>query len=68
MYAGNPNRATNQPTAERLLKAFDDLTLHRHESTTHLWYAVTQLSALQRRILQLMHVPESVYAPPAALN
>ncbi len=67
LYAGNPNRATGQPTAERLLKAFDDITLYRHESPTHIWYAVTQLSALQRRILQLMQVPESVYASPAAL-
>lgn len=67
LYAGNPNRATDQPTAERLLKAFDDITLYRHESATHTWYAVTQLSILQRRILQLMQVPESVYAPPTAL-
>ena len=67
LYAGNPNRATDQPTAERLLKAFDDITLYRHESATHIWYEVTQLSALQGRILQLMQVPESVYTPPAAL-
>ena len=67
LYAGNPNRATDQPTAERLLKAFDDITLYRHESATHTWYALTQLSTLQRRILQLMQVPESVYAPPVAL-
>ena len=67
LYAGNPRRATDQPTAERLLKAFEDITLYRHESTTQIWYAVTPLSALQRRILQLMHIPESVYAPPTAL-
>ena len=67
LYAGNPNRATDQPTAERLLKAFDDITLYRHESATQTWYAVTQLSTLQCRILQLMQVPESVYAPAAAL-
>jgi transposase len=67
LYAGNPNRATGQPTAERLLKAFDDITLYRHESATHIWYEVTQLSALQHHILQLMQVPESVYTPPAAV-
>jgi transposase len=67
LYAGNPNRATDQPTAERLLKAFDNITLYRHESATNVWYEVTPLSSLQRRILQLMHVPESVYAPPPAL-
>jgi len=67
LYAGNPNRATDQPTAERLLKAFEDITLYRHESAAQVWYQVTQLSPLQRRILQLMQVPESVYAPPATL-
>ena len=67
LYAGNPNRATDRPTMERLLKAFEDITLYQHESATGIRYQVTVLSPLQRRILQLMHVPESVYAPPAAL-
>ena len=67
LYAGNPNRATNRPTAERLLTAFDNITLYRHANATHSWYEVTGLSPLQRRILHLMHVPESVYAPPSVL-
>lgn len=67
LYAGNPNRATGQPTAERLLKAFDDITLYRHASATTIWYEVTELSPLQRRILQLMQVSESVFAPPSVL-
>ena len=67
LYSGNTNRATDQPTAERLLKAFDDITLYRHESATKMWYEVTELSPLQRRILHLMQIPESVYAPPSAL-
>ncbi len=66
LYAGNPNRATDQPTAERLLNAFDNLTLYRHETQTEIWYEVTALSPLQRRILQALGIPKSVYAPPAA--
>jgi transposase len=66
LYAGNPNRATGQPTAERLLKAFADITLYCHETETTVWYEVTPLSPVQRRILQAVGVPESVYAPPAA--
>lgn len=66
LYAGNPNRATNQPTAERLLKAFDNITLYRHETETEVWYEVTALSPLQRRILQALGIPESVYASPVA--
>ncbi len=66
LYPGNPNRATAQPTAERLLNAFDTLTLYRHETDTEVWYEVTPLSSLQRRILQALGIPETVYAPPAA--
>jgi len=66
LYTGNPNRATDQPTAERLLKAFADVTLYRHETETEVWYEVTTLSPLQRRILRALGIPESAYAPPAA--
>lgn len=67
LYAGNPKRATNQPTAERLLNAFDDITLYRHETLAGATYEVSELSSLQRRILQLLDIPESVYAAPAVL-
>lgn len=67
LYAGNPQRATDQPTAERLLKAFDDLTLYRHQTATQVWYQVTELNPLQHRILQLLGVPQSVYAAPSVL-
>jgi transposase len=66
LYAGNPPRATSQPTAERLLKAFAPITLYRHDTDTAVWYEVTPLSPVQHRILQALGVPESVYAPPVA--
>ena len=65
LYEGNPNRATDKPTTERLLKAFKDITLYRHETPTETWYEVSQLSPLQQRILKLLDIPGSVYAPPA---
>lgn len=61
LYAGNPKRATKRPTAERLLKAFDGITLYRLSAGDTIWYDVTPLSALQRRILELVGVPESTY-------
>ena len=67
LYDGNPNRATEKPTTERLLKAFKDMTLYRHETATETWYEITELSPLQRRILQLLGIPDSVYAPPDTL-
>lgn len=66
LYAGNPKRTTAQPTAERLLTAFAPITLYRHTTDAAVWYEVTPLSPLQRRILQALGIPESVYAPPAA--
>jgi len=66
LYAGNPKRATAQPTAERLLNAFAPITLYRHDTGTVIWSEVTPLSPLQRRILHALGIPESVYAPPSA--
>ena len=62
LYAGNPKRATARPTAERLLKALDNLTLYRLADGDDIWYEVTTLSDLQKRILGLVGVPESAYA------
>ncbi len=59
---GNPKRATTRPTAERLLKTFDNLTLYRLTDGDDIWYEVTPLSDLQKRILDLVGAPESAYA------
>jgi len=61
LYAGNPQRATQQPTAERLLRAFDDITWYQVADDRTTWQQVTPLSGLQRRILDLLGVPETVY-------
>jgi transposase len=70
LYAGNPQRATQQPTAERLLRAFDDITWYQVMDDHATWTQVTPLSHLQRRILALIGVPETVYTrlaqPPLA--
>ena len=68
LYAGNPNRATDQPTAERLLKAFDNITLYRYETENQAQYEVTPLSPLQRRTLRVtaLGIPTSIYTPPVA--
>jgi transposase len=61
LYAGNPARATAQPTAERLLAAFRDLTLtvlHRPEGD---YRHLTPLSPLQHRILACLALPLTLY-------
>jgi len=54
LYAGNPKRATTHPTTERLLEAFQEITLtlviEPHQTRRHL----TALSALQQRVLALL--------------
>jgi transposase len=61
LYDGNPQRKTNRPTAERLLVAFRNITLYCHPDGT---YEMSPLSPLQRQILILMGIPESIYAIP----
>jgi len=61
LYAGNPKRATTQPTAERLLETFQEITLtviqEPHQTRRHL----TPLSELQQCILALLDFPLDIY-------
>ena len=61
LYAGNPKRATTYPTTERLLEAFQEITLtmvvEPHQTRRH----VTALSALQQRVLALLAFTPSIY-------
>lgn len=61
LYAGNPKRITAKPTAERLLEAFQEITLTviREPNQTH--HHLTTLSKLQLRILELMGFPLNIY-------
>jgi len=68
LYAGNPKRAAPNPTAERLLQAFADITLYSVTDDQQTTYQVTPLSALQRRILELLGIPETVYTSLARLQ
>jgi len=61
LYAGNPKRATQCPTAERLLQAFADITWYQVADGQGTWEQVTPLSNLQRRILDLLGLSETVY-------
>jgi len=58
LYDGNPKRTTERPSAEQLLKAFDNITLYFLPDNS---IFVTALSALHRQILSLLKLPESIY-------
>jgi transposase len=58
LYEGNPKRTTDRPTAEKMLKAFSNLTLYIHLDGQR---EISCLNHVQQQILRLMNVPESIY-------
>ena len=65
LYEGNPWRKPERPPTERLLRAFEGLTLYRYQTVGQGVYQMSPLTPLQRRILALMGLPESIYGPPS---
>jgi transposase len=61
LYAGNPKRETARPTAERLLEAFEDITLTIVKGPQQTDRYVTALSPLQQRILGILGFSSALY-------
>lgn len=61
LYPGNPNRAMARPTAELLLASFRDITLVMVNVRGQTYAHLTELTALQHRILQALNFPVSIY-------
>jgi transposase len=61
LYIGNPKRATAHPTAERLLEAFQGLTLAVIREGRRRRRHLTPLSRVQQRILALLDFPVTIY-------
>jgi len=61
LFAGNPKRRTAQPTAERLLEAFREVTLTVVSAPGFAQRHVTPLSSLQQQILTLLGFSTSQY-------
>ena len=61
LYAGNSKRATARPTAERLLEAFQEVTLTVMEGAKQAHRHLTALSPLQERILELLGFSAQAY-------
>jgi transposase len=58
LYEGNPKRTTDRPTAEKMLRAFSNITLYIHRDDS---IEISGLNLVQQQILRLMNVPESIY-------
>jgi len=64
LYEGNPKEQTDQPTATRLLKTFrhiDRVQVNVEERSVHY---ITPLSPLQRQILSILELNDSIYQVP----
>jgi transposase len=61
-YAGQPTRTTRRPTAERLLAAFDGITLTVLRTPAAITRYLTPLSPLQQRLLTLFGCPPDTYS------
>lgn len=61
LYAGNPTRATDHPTAEAMLRAFKNIYLNFVTVDDQTYRHLTPLSKLQRNILRLLDLPASIY-------
>jgi len=61
LYAGNPRRETVRPTAERLLEAFQDITLTIVKGPQQSDRHITTLSPLQQRILEILGFSSELY-------
>jgi transposase len=61
LSVGNPKRATAHPTAERLLEAFQGLTLTIIREGRRRRRHLTPLSRVQQRMLVLLDFPVAIY-------
>jgi hypothetical protein len=61
VYVGNPKRATAHPTAERLLEAFQGLTLTLIREGRRWRRHLTPLSRVHQRLLALLDFPVDIY-------
>jgi transposase len=62
LYAGNPKRATERPTTEALLRAFEGIVLRFVQIDGRSYRHITPLAELQRKILNLLDIPVSIYS------
>jgi transposase len=68
LYAGNPKRDTDRPTAERLLETFQEITLTIVELPQQMIYHMTPLSPVHLRILEILGFSAEVYMSLEAIS
>ncbi len=67
LYEGNPHRSTQRPSTERLLRAFQSITLTSVVLPGQQILHLTPLTPLQAQILALLRLPLSLYTDLSSL-
>jgi transposase len=62
LYPENPHKSTDTPTAERLLRAFANLTITIVQINGQRLIHAPPLSTLQAQIIALLGLPDNIYA------
>ena len=62
LYPENPKKATQRPTSERRLKAFDNITLTIFKIKGEEYGYVTPLNQLQKKILRFLGLDSEIYS------
>ena len=62
LHPENPSKTSKRPTTERLLKAFDNITLTILELRGQHYGHVTPLTPLQEKILHLLGLSSEIYS------
>jgi hypothetical protein len=62
LYAGQPGRQTKSPSAELLLQAWKGVSLVIVHAADDVTAHLTPLTALQKELLELWELPESLYS------
>lgn len=61
LYPGNPGRATDKPTTNMLLKAFENTTLVIASVGNKIYVNLKELKPIQVKILELLKIPPETY-------
>lgn len=62
LYPGNPKKATQRPTAEKLLEAFQNLTVTLFEIRGNSYGDVSDLNSVQQQIIKCLGLSPEIYS------
>jgi transposase len=62
LYRGSPRRSTRRPTAEKILEAFENVTVTLFEIRGNAYAHVSELNAVQQQIIRCLGLTPDIYS------